>query len=97
MRQEVPTWLAVVIILVVLVVVVGAYIYFTRPKQPTGVEMPPHGPGGHHAGPIQKGPVPQPPQPPQPQQAQATTANSTNLRLSLKVSECEKAKTGKRA
>jgi|GEM_PF-264955 len=70
MRQEVPTWLAVVIILVVLVVVVGAYIYFTRPKQPTGVEMPPHGPGGHHAGPIQKGPVPQPPQPqaqPQPQ------------------------------
>jgi flagellar basal body-associated protein FliL len=60
MRQEVPTWLAVVIILVVLVVVVGAYIYFTKPKAPTGVEhMPPHAPSGHHGGPIQKGPAPQ--------------------------------------
>ena len=64
MRQEVPTWLAVVIILVVLVVVAVAYIYFTRPKAPTGVEhMSPHVPSGHHAVPIHKGPTPQQPQP----------------------------------
>lgn len=68
MRQEVPTWLAVLIILVVLVVVVGAYIYFTRPKAPTGVEhgMLPHAPGGHHGVPIKKAP-PVKEQPPQPQ------------------------------
>jgi len=65
MRQEVPTWLALVIILVVLVVVVGAYIYFTQPRRGGEGTMPPHGPGGHHAVPIHK----QPPghQPPQPQ------------------------------
>ncbi|MGQ9461438.1 MAG: hypothetical protein ACUVTP_06465 [Candidatus Fervidibacter sp.] len=71
MRQEVPVWLAVLIILVVLVVVVGAYIYLTRPKVPTGAEhgMPPHAPAGHHAIPIKKAPAPkQPQQPPsQPQ------------------------------
>lgn len=65
MRQEVPTWLAVVIILVVLIVVVGAYIYFTQPKRPGESTMPPHAPSGHHGVPIQK----QPPahQSPQPQ------------------------------
>lgn len=68
MRQEVPTWLAVVIILVVLVVVVGAYIYLTRPKTPADFTPPPHGPGGHIGAPTHKAPTHQPPQPqPQPQ------------------------------
>lgn len=65
MRQEVPIWLAVVIILVVLVVVVGAYIYFTKPRTPTGVEhgVPPHGPS-HHGVPFKKAPAPEQPQQP---------------------------------
>ncbi len=63
MRQEVPTWLAVVIILVVLVVVVGAYIYFTKPKGVGETVMPPHGPAGHHGVPTQKQPPTQPLQP----------------------------------
>ncbi len=68
MQREVPTWLAVVIILVVLVVVVGAYIIFTRPKPVTeGGQPPVHGPGQHM---VPGKPVPQPPQPQQQQPPQ---------------------------
>ncbi len=64
MRKEVPTWVAVVVILVVLIVVVGAYIALTRPKpiEPAPIEM------GGHAGPMkmkemggEQAPAPQPP------------------------------------
>ncbi len=65
MQREVPTWLAVVIILVVLVVVVGAYVYLTRPKPATdGGQMPVHGPGSHM---VPQKPMPQQPQAPAPQ------------------------------
>ncbi len=65
MQREVPTWLAVVIILVVLVVVVGAYMYLTRPKRVEGGEqMPVHGPGSHM---VPQQPMPQQPQAPTPQ------------------------------
>lgn len=39
MRREVPTWLAVLIIIVVLVVVVGAYVWLTSPKREAGGEV----------------------------------------------------------
>ncbi|MEZ8221252.1 hypothetical protein GG496_001422 [Candidatus Fervidibacteria bacterium JGI MDM2 JNZ-1-D12] len=65
MRKEVPTWVAVVVILVVLVVIAGIYMAFMRPKEPT--ERPPIEMGGH-AGPMKmkemgggQAPAPQPP------------------------------------
>lgn len=66
MRKEVPTWMAVVVILVVLVVIVGVYMALMRPKTPP--EGPPIEMGGH-AGPekmmkelgVEKAPAPQPP------------------------------------
>jgi len=71
MQREVPTWLAVVIILVVLVVVVGAYIYLTKPRSSPAPERPPmHGPGGQGvpgATPQKPAQPPQPPKPPAPQ------------------------------
>lgn len=65
MRKEVPTWVAVAVILVALIVIVGVYMTFMRPKEPT--ERPPIEFGGH-SGPMKmKGmggeqvPAPQPP------------------------------------
>jgi len=65
MRKEVPTWVAVVVILVVLIVIAGIYMAFMRPKEQT--ERPPIEMGGH-AGPMKmkemgggQAPAPQPP------------------------------------
>lgn len=65
MKKEVPTWVAVVVILVVLIVIAGVYVVLMRPKAP---EAPPIEMGGHPAAPMKmkgemKGvaPTPQPP------------------------------------
>lgn len=36
MRREVPVWLAVIVIVVVLAVVIGAYIWLTSPRRQEG-------------------------------------------------------------
>lgn len=65
MRKEVPTWVAVVVILVVLIIVAGVYMALMRPKAPP--ERPPIEMGGHPGPTKMKGmggeqaPAPQPP------------------------------------
>jgi hypothetical protein len=58
MRQEVPMPVAIGVIVVVLLIVVGAYLLLGRPRSSTvDVRMNPHGPGKLTT------PPPQPPSP----------------------------------
>ncbi|MGQ9463675.1 MAG: hypothetical protein ACUVRR_11595 [Candidatus Fervidibacter sp.] len=62
MRKEIPTWVAVVVILVVLVIIVGAFVLLTKPRAPE--ERPPIEMGAHPGPMKMKGGEMAPTQPP---------------------------------